>query len=126
MSFERIAGLIGTWRLVATSAVDAAGHSIEAPYGPKPRGLVEFGVDGRMMAVLSDGRPALPADVAVREFNAYAGNFTFDGELLVTEVDASSNADWIGGRQVRRARFDGDRLVLVNGRRTLVWERQSN
>jgi hypothetical protein len=126
MSFERIAGLIGTWRLVATSAVDAAGKPVDAPYGPVPQGIVVFGADGRMMAVLTDGRAALPVSASRREFNAYAGNFTFDGETLVTEVDASSNADWIGGQQVRKARFDGERLVLVNGRRTLVWERQGS
>lgn len=122
MTFARIASLIGTWRLVATSAVDDRGRPIAAPYGAVPHGLVTFGVDGRMMAVLCDGRVALPAG-ATREFNSYAGNFEFDGETLTTTVDASSNPHWIGGAQVRSAHFDGERLVLKNGRRTLVWER---
>ena len=122
MNFELISRLIGTWRLVATSAVDASGRAAPAPYGPVPQGLVTFGADGRMMAVLCDGRPSLPLGAA-REYNSYAGNFTFDGEHLVTEVDASSNPSWVAGEQVRAARFDGERLILLNGRRTLTWER---
>lgn len=125
MTFELIRNLIGTWRLVATSAVDDRGRPIHAPYGPLPQGIVVFGVDGRMMAVLADGRTELPFGETVREFNAYCGNFTFDGEQLITEVDGSSNAGWIGGEQVRTARFEGERLVLKNGRRTLTWERMA-
>ena len=123
MTFERIRNLIGTWRLVATHAVDERGRPVGAPYGPIPQGIAVFGVDGRMMAVLADGRTALPAGAAAREYNSYCGNFTFDGDSLITQVDGSSNAAWIGGEQVRTARFDGERLILQNGRRTLTWER---
>ena len=123
MTFELIRALIGTWELVATSAVDAAGKATAQPYGPLPRGLLSFGVDGRMMCVLCDGRPSLPDDAPEREYNSYCGNFEFDGETLITRVDASSNEAWIGGQQVRRGKLDGDRLILVNGRRTLIWER---
>ena len=49
-----------TWRLVETSAVNEAGKAIARPYGPKPQGLLAFGVDGRMMCVLCDGRSDLP------------------------------------------------------------------
>jgi hypothetical protein len=120
---EAIRSLIGTWRLVATSAVDAAGMSARAPYGPIPQGLLAFGDDGRMMCVLCDGRSALPGGETIREYNSYCGAFTFDGTGLVTRVDASSNAPWVGGDQVRSVRFEGARMILVNGRRTLVWER---
>lgn len=126
MTFARISSLIGTWRLVATSAVDDQGRPAGAPYGPVPQGIVVFGADGRMLAVLTDGRPVLPAGDTVREFNSYAGNFTFDGDELVTRVDASSNPNWIGGEQIRKARFEGERLILVNGLRTLAWERQGS
>lgn len=122
MKFELISRLIGTWRIVATRAVDASGRAAAPPYGPVPQGLVTFGADGRMMAVLCDGRPVLPQGTR-REYNSYAGNFTFDGDQLVTEVDASSNPHWVGGMQARTVRFQGDRLVLQNGRRTLEWER---
>ena len=123
MAFQRIRGIIGSWRLVATHAVDDHGRPMPAPYGPQPQGIVVFSADGRMMAVLCDGRARLPAGEIIREFSSYCGNFTFDGEQLVTLVDASSNPGWVGGEQVRAVRFAGECLMLKNGNRSLVWER---
>jgi len=123
--------IVGTWRLVSTDGRDDAGTVLPPPYGPKPMGLVVFQADGRMMAVLCDGRSSLPAD-APRQFVSYAGNYMFDGVTLSTRVDASSEASRIGGDQVRSVRFDNGRLVLRPPRRlfagvmqhqTLVWER---
>lgn len=134
MSFEKLRSLIGTWRLVSTSATDDRGKDMRQPYGPKPHGVVVFGADGRMIAVISDARTELPAGETIREFNSYSGNFEFDGETLITHVDGSSNAHWVGGDQVRGVKFDGDRMILVppprpwqgiNQHRILVWERVS-
>jgi hypothetical protein len=94
-------------------------------------GLVVFAADGRMMAVLCDGRGSLP-EGEPRQYVSYAGNYRFDGETLTTRVDASSEASRVGGEQVRGASFDNGRLVLKPPRRlfagtmqhqTLVWER---
>jgi hypothetical protein len=119
----------GTWRLVATSAVDAEGRPLPPPYGPQPMGLVAFSPGGRMMAVLCDGRAELEG---VREYNSYCGNYSFDGARLVTRVDAASTPARMGTDQVRAVRFDGERLVLRpplqpygerEQQRELVWER---
>ena len=132
--FEKIRSMIGTWRLVSTSAVDDAGQPMRQPYGPVPQGVVVFSPNGRMIAVLCDGRTDLPDSEPPREFNSYAGNFEFDGETLITRVDGSSNPGWIGGEQIRTVKFDGARMILVppprpwhgiNQHRTLVWERIS-
>jgi len=56
-----IANIVGTWRLVMTRAHDDAGEPMLAPYGPKPMGIVVFSADGRMIAVLCDGRLVEPA-----------------------------------------------------------------
>src|SRR5713226_9329488 len=123
--------IVGTWRLTETKAHDDAGKALPKPYGPKPMGLVVFQPDGRMMTVLCDGRATLPPDEA-RQFMSYAGNYSFDGTMLVTRVDASSDASRVGGEQVRQVRFEGARLVLNPPRRLwggvmqhqeLVWER---
>jgi hypothetical protein len=123
--------IVGVWRLVATSAVDPSGRSLPPPYGPKPMGTVTFGADGRMMAVLCDGRSNLP-DGAVREYNSYCGNYRFDGETLVTRVDAASTQARMATDQVRAVRFEGGRMILRppplplgDGvqQRELVWER---
>ena len=41
--------IIGTWRLIKTLARNDAGEPMHPPYGPKPRGLVVFYPDKRMM-----------------------------------------------------------------------------
>jgi hypothetical protein len=103
--------IIGTWRLVAAAARDADGNALPAPYGPNGMGRVVFTADGRMMAVLCDGRPDLPPGV-VRDYSSYCGNYTFDGKRLVTRVDAALDPSRVGSDQVREVRFEGDRMIL--------------
>lgn len=121
----------GTWRLVRTASRDANGKELPAPYGGQPMGRVVLAVDGRMMAVLCDGRRNVPAGEA-RDYNSYCGNYTFDGKQLITRVDAASDASRIGSDQVRDVRFEGDLMVLrppartyqgVVEQRELHWER---
>ncbi|HEX3418964.1 MAG TPA: hypothetical protein VHT21_21555 [Stellaceae bacterium] len=40
-------------------------------------------------------------------------NDTYDGEKLVTRVDAASDPSRIGSDQVRGVRFEGERMVLI-------------
>jgi hypothetical protein len=108
-----VGSIVGVWRLVMTRAHNDAGEPMHAPYGPKPMGVVVFSADGRMIAVLCDARPLLPDDEPDREYSSYCGNYSFDGTTLVTRVDAASDRSRLGGDQVRRIRFDGDRLVLM-------------
>jgi anaerobic selenocysteine-containing dehydrogenase len=127
--------VVGVWKLAGGSTTDPSGKQVAVPYGPRGMGLVSLTSDGRMMAVLVDGRSTLP-DGTKREYSSYCGNYTFDGTTLITTVDASSDAGRlaVGGQQVRKVRFDGDRMILVppeveaNGvklHRELTWERVS-
>lgn len=127
-----IPSLVGTWRLVRAEAWDGDGRPLPPPYGgAQAMGHLVFTASGRMMAVLCDGRPALPAGV-VREYNSYCGNYTFDGTRLSTTVDAAATGIPVGSVQVRAVSMEGDLLVLRppprrdgNGtvQRMLVWER---
>ena len=126
-------GLVGVWRLVLTRAIDPAGRQVGVPFGPRGMGLVTLTSDGRMMAVLVDGRATLPEGTP-RQYSSYCGNYTFDGSTLTTIVDAASDPARMGTAQVRKVRFDGDRMILmpppteVNGVkviRELTWERVS-
>lgn len=123
--------IVGIWRMVNTKGVDDSGNALPPPYGPKAMGLVTFQADGRMMAVLCDGRSEMPGGEQ-RAFMSYAGNYTFDGATLSTRVDASSDASRVGGDQVRNVRFENGRMVLAPPRRMfagvmqhqeLTWER---
>ena len=105
-------GIVGTWRLVRGTATAADGTALPPPYGgEKAMGRVTFNADGRMMAVLCDGRATLPAGTE-REYNSYCGNYTFDGKKLVTRVDAAKDPGRIGGDEVRDVHFEGRLMVL--------------
>jgi hypothetical protein len=123
--------IVGIWRMAGTKGEDDSGNALPPPYGPKAMGLVTFQADGRMMAVLCDGRSEMPGGEA-RPFMSYAGNYTFDGMTLSTRVDGSSDASRVGGDQVRNVRFENGRMVLAPPRRMfagvmqnqeLTWER---
>jgi hypothetical protein len=122
--------IVGIWQLKSTIGRDDNGTVLPQPYGPLAMGLVTFQADGRMMAVLCDGRAQL--DGEPRQFMSYAGNYAFDGKTLSTRVDASSEAGRVGGDQVRHVRFENGSMVLAPPRRLyagvmqhqeLVWER---
>jgi hypothetical protein len=108
--------IIGTWKLKSSQALDDNGTRLDPPYGPVPDGVVCFEPDGRMFCVLCDGRRELPPSES-RQFMAYAGNYTFDGTILSTRVDASSDVSRIGGDQVRTVRFENGGIVLAPPRR---------
>jgi hypothetical protein len=122
------AQLLGTWRLVASTAVDAAGRELPAPYGPRPMGRLVLDAAGRMMAVLCDGRPAMP-DGENRAYGSYCGNFQVEENTLITTVDAAAETGRIGGRQIRKLEFRDGFLVLIppprpdGEQRELFWER---
>ena len=104
--------IIGTWRLVRGVTTTLEGKPAPPPYGgDKAMGRVTFNADGRMMAVLCDGRPTLP-DASPRLYTSYCGNYTFDGKRLVTRVDACSEPERMGTDQVRDVRFEGKLMVL--------------
>lgn len=128
-----VPNVAGVWKLVGGTMTDPAGKSVGVPYGPRGMGLVSLTSDGRMMAVLIDGRAELPADTK-REYSSYCGNYVFDGTTLITTVDASSDPARLASQQVRKVRFDGERMILtppdreeggVRIHRELIWERIS-
>ena len=125
--------VVGVWKLAGGAMTDPSGKKVGVPYGPRGMGLVSLTADGRMMAVLVDGRAKL-ADGAKREYSSYCGNYTFDGSTLITTVDAASDPARMGSQQVRKVRFEGERMILVPPARELdgvkvdrelVWERIS-
>jgi hypothetical protein len=104
--------LIGTWRLIETRATDAAGNPKKTVWGPEPMGRLVLTGNGRMMAVMCDGRVSMP-EGNDRAYSSYCGNYRIEADTLITTVDAASERSRIGGEQRRRFRFDGDNLVLL-------------
>ncbi len=126
--------VVGVWKLVAATTTDPGGKQVAVPYGPRGMGIVSLTTDGRMMAVLVDGRSKLP-DGTTREYSSYCGNYTFDGSTLTTTVDANSDPARFTAPQVRKVRFQGELMILqpppgevggVKVNRELTWEKISS
>ena len=129
---DPLAGVYGTWKLVRGQSKDPNGEPLPPPYGgEKAIGNVVLTRDGRMAAVLIDGRPKLP-EGATREYTSYCGAFTFDGETLITRVDACSDPARMHTDQIRNVRFENGLMILqpppkdINGiiyHRELSWRK---
>ncbi|MFC7739574.1 lipocalin-like domain-containing protein [Roseomonas sp. GCM10028921] len=122
--------LVGTWRLVEALAFDENGREAPPPLGPNPMGIIIYDTK-RMMVAVCDGRPAMPEGSTQRIFSSYAGNYEFDGEKLVVQVDGASSQE-NHAEQVRQITFENpNRYVAVPltptlGRSSglkLTWER---
>lgn len=141
---EGASDLLGSWYLREAHAVDAQGRRLGDVYGARPSGIIHYGADGRMMALIThegrqrlDGdRQAAPADqraAAYQSSIAYAGRFELIDGWVHHRVDASTYPNWIGTTLRRELRLvDGDAVLLTapqmqDGVETvirLVWQRQ--
>lgn len=65
---------------------------------------------------------------------AYSGLYRIEGDRFVTEVDVAWDRDWVGSRQIRFWRIEGDLLSIETapqlasadgrtGRGIVVWRR---
>jgi hypothetical protein len=135
--------LTGTWYLAEAFAIDDQGSRLYDVYGDHPSGVIHYGADGRMMALIAHaGRPLLSGDrqaasaderaAAYKTSIGYAGRFEIDGDWVSHHVDVSTYPNWVGTTLRRQVRLDEGRLVLLtapqmqDGVRTvirLVWQR---
>ncbi|MGW7824531.1 lipocalin-like domain-containing protein [Streptomyces puniciscabiei] len=117
--------LVGAWALSSVTVGDPyAGGSTGSltPLGVRPHGMLLYGADGWMSALLASGDDAGPAartahptvvPVLSGAAVAYAGRWERSGDQVRHHVRASHYAPWIGRTLTRSAALDGDRLVLL-------------
>jgi hypothetical protein len=135
--------LIGTWKLVSATREEMPSGATADQLGPEPAGYINYGPDGRMIAIIARSDRASPAgpmptpaeaDALFKGMVAYAGSYTIDGDTVTHHVDVAWNESWKGSKQVRVFTFDGERLQLSTlpspdpseGRmsvRRMVWEK---
>jgi hypothetical protein len=135
-----IGRLVGSWRLVAYETQHPSGRRGQ-PYGAAV-GRLTYDDHGSMSGqVMRPDRArvevgqgnAQSVRAAYVGYIAYFGTYEVapDGASVTHYVEGALNPEWVGGRQVRNLRFDGDRLVLSadvrkNGdivTHLLTWER---
>lgn len=120
--------LFGTWKLVSAISVGKEGVAMHRPYGPEPMGRLVLSENGRMMAVLCDGRASIP-EGEKRAYSSYCGNFRVENDTLITKVDLALLPERLGGEQRRKLDFRDGKLVLMppprpdEESRQLFWER---
>jgi lipocalin-like protein len=129
--------LYGTWRLVSYTRQTADKTKTDFPFGRSPRGILNYGRDGRMFAMIAnDERPKVvdPEDPTDHElaglFNtmaAYGGTYSVAGDQVTHHVDISWNGTWTGTDQGRLVRLDGGKLFITTELPdfvySLVWQK---
>jgi hypothetical protein len=152
MSHRTTADFIGTWRLLEYSFVHDDGV-VERPWGAEVRGYLLYTPEGYMSGNLSPARDwasrrarlaerfsgasnlraaGLTGRNPRRDYIAYSGRYSVEGDTVTHHVEVSLFPNWIGRPEVRYFQFENDRLTLRTppikvGKHTvvaqLVWQR---
>lgn len=115
--------IVGTWRLESWDRVEDDGTR-KPRFGPGATGLLIYAADGFMSATLQDGNRTLFAGpdpyggsaeecrAAMATGHSYGGRWRIEGDAIVHDVEFSVFPNWVGSRQIRFFRFDGERMIL--------------
>lgn len=110
--------IVGTWRLLSyVVEVQATGEKLSV-MGERPSGYVTFLSGGRVFFMLTgEGRKPARTDREKAELLdtlvAYSGTYSVGENTWTTNVDVAWNPEWIGTKQVRTFKLDGDRLDIL-------------
>lgn len=118
--------LLGTWKLHSFTGTDEEGVTVPI-MGEGATGFICYSQDGWVsVEIMRAKRPRydipdieLGTDeqtlAAARGMFAYAGPFTVDEEnkIVYHEIEFSLIPNWIGSRQKRYVRFEGDSTLIL-------------
>lgn len=110
--------VLGIWKLVSYEVETQATGQKGPVMGEHPTGYVAFLPEGRVFFVLT-GEARKPAKTdqeradLLNTLVAYSGTYDVEGDKWITKVDVAWNPAWVGTKQVRFFKVDGDRLEVV-------------
>jgi hypothetical protein len=112
--------LIGTWELLAVQFESADNGERQDLFGPTPHGRLVLTDAGDFMTVITSGDRAPTRDVTrlFETMMAYTGKFHLDGDKIIISCDLSWHPDWVGTKQVRFFKLDGEKLYLRSSKQT--------
>ena len=109
---------IGTWKLIDYAFLHEDGV-IKKPWGENVVGYLLYSAEGYMSGNLSPGgrrhsreRPETQKNRRKRDYIAYAGPYTVEGETVIHHVEVSLFPNWLGTAQLRHHKLEGNTLVL--------------
>ena len=110
--------VVGTWKLVSYEVEQQSSGQKGPVMGDKPAGYATFLPEGRVYFMLTgEARKAAKTDAERAELLstlvAYTGTYTTDGDKWTTSVEIAWNPGWVGSKQVRDFKVEGDRLVVT-------------
>lgn len=115
--------LVGMWRLVSMTRIDAEGNQNEAEV---LTGLLVYTPEGWMTEALDY---ILSGSELARTHVFYAGRYRVEGESVIHLPSIHTNPDLVGLELPRGFTVSGDRFTLTapnpNGSAVLQWERIS-
>lgn len=118
------AAVVGLWKLVSYE-VEAQATGQRGPVmGDKPTGYANFLPEGRVFFILTgEGRALAKSDEErgklLGTLVSYSGTYTVEGDQWTTNVDVAWNPEWVGTKQVRTFKVEGDRLMVLTPWRTM-------
>lgn len=113
--------------MVEVVEMDAGDGRVEHPFGPDVSGMLLYGADGAMAAVVGRAvQPALEMDLlaatvsasdrelaaAFRSAYGFAGTFQVVDDAVHHHIIVSTVPNWVGTDQIRPCTLEGDVLVL--------------
>ena len=118
-------GLIGVWKMISCHAEVEGETEFRHPLGHNPNGYLVATKEHRIIALITTGEPRHPpkddADAAklLRTMMGYSGKFVADAEKFVTTPDTTATGSYVGEKQVRYYKLEGDRLTIRSGVQTM-------
>ena len=110
--------VVGIWKLVSYEVEVQATGQKRPVMGEKPTGYVIFSPEGRVFFLVT-GEARKPAKTdqeraeLLNTLVAYSGTYSLEGDQWTTTVDVAWNPEWVGTKQVRPFKLNGDRLVVL-------------
>ena len=117
-SAETANKIVGTWKLLSYEVEVQATGQKGPVMGDKPTGYAAFLPEGRVFFMITgEARKPAKTDQERAELLgtlvAYSGTYSLDGDMWTTTVEVAWNPEWVGTKQVRPFKVDGDRLVVT-------------
>jgi Lipocalin-like domain len=110
--------LLGVWRLVSYVIEDLETKERMHLFGERPTGYLALLPAGRAFAIITAEGRSVPTtcgdrDVAFRSMLSYSGRYVVKGETFSTDVDVAWNEAWVGTKQNRTYRIEGNDLFIM-------------